>query len=149
LPGHNRPSGPGAGPGGSCRHVPSEVVLDLPDGEVHLGEPPGGVVRFLAEDADIGFGLAAVAIARGMGLDELDGLNEHPARAAAGVVDPTLVGGEHLHQDADDAAGRVELAALLALGAGELGKEVFERAPQDVSGAIFLVPEQQVSRSGR
>ena len=41
----------------------AEVVLDLPDGEVHLGQPPGGVVGFLAEDADVGLGFAAIAVA--------------------------------------------------------------------------------------
>ena len=57
-------------------------------------------------------------------LDELLALHEHAARAAAGVVDAALVGRQHLDQHPDHAAGRVELAALLALGAGELGEEV-------------------------
>ena len=40
-----------------------EIVLDLTDGKVHLGETPGGVVGFLTKDADISLGLAAVAVA--------------------------------------------------------------------------------------
>ena len=51
-----------------------------------------------------------------VGFDELLGLHEHAARAAAGVVDAALVGFEHLDQHADDAARRVELAAELAFG---------------------------------
>ncbi len=39
-----------------------------------------------------------------VGLDELLALDEHAARAAAGVVDAALVGREHLDQHADDAA---------------------------------------------
>jgi hypothetical protein len=32
--------------------------------------------------------------------------------------------------------GRIELAALFALGAGELGEEVLVDAPEDVFGAV-------------
>ena len=55
-----------------------------------------------------------------------------PPRAAAGVVDAALVRGEHLDEHADDAARRVELAALLALGARELGEEVLVDAAEGV-----------------
>ena len=40
-----------------------DLAVDAADGEVHLGQPPGGVVRLLAVDADVGLGLAAVAVA--------------------------------------------------------------------------------------
>jgi len=33
----------------------------------------------------------------------------------------------------------IELAALFALGAGELGEEIFIHAPEDVFGAVRLV----------
>ena len=66
-------------------------------------------------------------------LDELLGLHEHAARAAAGVVDATFVGFEHLDQQADDRARRVELAAELAFGLGELAEEVFVDAAEDVA----------------
>src|ERR1019366_4310081 len=61
------------------------------------------------------------------------------AGAATGIEDPALVGRKHLDQHADHAAGRVELAALLALGAGKLREEVFVDAAQDVLAAILLV----------
>ena len=80
-----------------------------------------------------------------MGFDEFDRLDEHAAGAAAGVVDPALVGRQHLHQHVDDAARGVELAALLALGAGELGEEVFVDPAQDVLGAAGLVAQADVA----
>ena len=69
-----------------------------------------------------------------MGLDEPDGLDEHAGGAAAGVVDAAFVRLEHFDQQADDGAGRVELAAFSALGNGELFEEVFVNAAQHVRG---------------
>ena len=68
-----------------------------------------------------------------------------PAGAAARVVDAALVGLEHLDQQLDDAARRVELAALLALGAGELGEEVLVDAAEDVLRAALRVAEPDVA----
>ncbi len=99
--------------------------FDAADREVHLGKAPGGVVQFLPIDPDLAASAAPVAVARGVGLDELDGLDEHASRAAAGVVHAALEGLEHFDEQADHAPGRVELAALLALGAGELAEDVF------------------------
>jgi hypothetical protein len=65
-----------------------DLRVDAADGEVHLGEPPGGVVGLLAVDGD-------VAELAGVGLDELLALHEHAARAAARVVDAALVRREH------------------------------------------------------
>src|SRR5207249_3354973 len=55
--------------------------LDAADREVHLAQPPGRPVQFLAEDRDVA--LAATVL-----LDEPLALDEHPARATARVVDP-------------------------------------------------------------
>jgi len=76
-----------------------------------------------------------------VGFDELFRLHEHAAGAATGVVDAALVGREHGHQAAHHAGRGVELATVLALGAGELGEEVFVHATQDVLGAVFAVAE--------
>ena len=76
-----------------------------------------------------------------MRLDELLGLDEHAAGAAAGIVDAPLVRLDHLDQQPDDAAGRVELAALLALLAGELAEKVLVDPAQDVLGAVLFVAE--------
>ena len=115
-----------------------DLGVDAADGEVHLGQAPGRVVRLLAVDAD-------VADAPGVGLDELLALDEHAAGAAARVVDAALVGGEHLDEHADDVARRVELAALLALGAGELGEEVLVDAAEGVLGAVGRGAERDVA----
>ena len=103
----------------------AEVGFDAADGQVHHGQAARGGVAFLAVDGDVAE-LAAV------GLDELFGLHEHAAGAAGGVVDAAFVGGEHLDQAAHDAGGRVELAAVLAFGAGEAGQEVFVDPAQEV-----------------
>ena len=102
----------------------AEVGLDAAQGEVHHGEAAGGGVALLAVDADVAE-LAAV------GFDELFRLHEHAAGAAAGIVDAAFVGREHLDEAAHDAVRRVELAAVLALGAGEAGEEVFVDAAED------------------
>jgi hypothetical protein len=49
---------------------------------------------------------------------------------------PCRVGRQHRHQGLDDAGGRIELAALLALGAGELPEEVFVDLAQHVARRI-------------
>ena len=54
-----------------------DLTLDAPDGQVHLSQPPCGVVGLLAVDGDVALGPAAVAVARGVGADELHRLDEH------------------------------------------------------------------------
>jgi hypothetical protein len=70
--------------------VPANVGVDAAHGEVHLGQAPGGVVALLTVDGD-------VADAPAVFQHELFRLHKHAAGAAAGVVDATLVGFEHLH----------------------------------------------------
>ncbi len=112
----------------------AEVGFDAAQGEVHHGQTARGGVALLAVDADVAQ-LAAV------GFDELFRLHEHAAGAAARVVDAAFVGREHGDQAAHHAGRGVELATILALGAGELGKEVFVHATQDVLGAVFAVAQ--------
>ena len=101
----------------------AEVGLDAAQSEVHHGEAAGGGVALLAVDRDVAE-LAAV------GFDEFFRLHEHAAGAAGGVVDAAFVGGEHLDEAAHDAGRGVELAAVLALGAGEAGEEILVNAPE-------------------
>ena len=110
----------------------TEVGLDAAQGEVHHGEAAGGGVALLAVDGDVAE-LAAVAF------DELFRLHEHAAGAAGGVVDAALVGGKHLDEAAHDAGRRVELAAVLALGAGEAGEEILVNAAEQIDGAVGLL----------
>ena len=114
-----------------------DLTVDAAQREVHLGEPPGRVVRLLSVDADV----AQPASVR---RDELLGLHEHAGRAAAGVVDTALVRLDHLDQQLDHAARRVELAALLPFGAGELREEVLVYAAQDVLRATLPVADADV-----
>src|SRR5690606_33935543 len=113
----------------------AEVVVDAPDGEVHLGELPGGRVALLPVDGNL-IELAAV------GRDEFLALDEHAAAAAAGVIDAAAVGFEHLAPEPDDAGGRVELAGLLALGAGALSEQVFVALTEHVAGLTGLITER-------
>ncbi len=111
-----------------------EVGLEAAQGEIHDGQAAGGGVALLAINRDVAE-LAAV------GFDEFLGLHEHAPGAAAGVVDAALVRREHADEEADDAARGVELAAILPLGAGELGQKVFIDPAENVLGAVFPVAE--------
>ena len=79
-----------------------------------------------------------------MSRDELLRLDEHPGGTAARVVDAALERLEHLDEEPDDAARGVELAALLALGARELGKEILIAQAEDVFRAALVVAELDV-----
>ena len=116
----------------------AEIPINTANGQVHLSQPPGGMVRFLAVDAD-------VADSTAVGLDELFRLDEHSAGTAAWVIDSALVRSQHFDQNTDHAAGRIELAALLSLGAGELREEIFIDAAEDVLGAVFLVTQADIT----
>src|SRR5881628_1997174 len=61
-----------------------DLCVDAADGEIHLGQAPGGVVGFLAVYRN-------VAELAAMGFDKLLAADEHAARTAAGVVDATFV----------------------------------------------------------
>src|SRR5450830_665134 len=112
--------------------VRPQVALEPADGEVHLGQAPGGGVALLPADGDVA--LAAAVLLHGA-----LALHEHAARAAAGVVDATLERLDHLDQQLDHAARRVELAAALALGAGEAPEEVLVDAAEQVLAAALRV----------
>src|SRR5438045_1396399 len=68
-----------------------DLRVDAADGEVHLGQPPGGVVGLLTVDGDVA-DLSAV------GFDKLLALHEHAARAAAGIIDAAFIRRQHLDQ---------------------------------------------------
>ena len=67
-------------------------------------------------------------------LEELLGLHEHAARPAARVVDPPVSRLQHLDEHPHHAGRRVELAAPLALGRGELLQEVLVHLAEQVAG---------------
>ena len=127
----------------------AEVGLDAANGEIHHRQAAGGGVALLPVDADVAE-LAAV------GFDEFFRLDKHAAGAAAGVVDAAFVGREHLDETAHDAGRGVELAAVLALGAGELGEEILVNAAQKSTERWFprlaarpMVPMRSISSPRR
>src|SRR5437660_12612737 len=61
----------------------TQVSFDSSQREVHLRQPPSCRVAFLAKDRDITFGLAAVAVSRLVGANELFTQHKHAARATA------------------------------------------------------------------
>ena len=122
-----------------------DLAVDATDGEIHARQPPGGVVRLLAIDRDVGPGLAAIAVTVGVRTDELHRLHEHARGATAGIVHPAVVGLEHLDQELNHAARCVELAALLALSTGELRQEVLVDPAEHVLGATRVVADGDVT----
>ena len=109
----------------------AQVGLNAPDGQVHLGHLPGGGVGVLPIDGNL-VDVAAVV------LHELGRLDEHTAAAAAGVVDPAVVGLQNLHQGFDHAGRGIEFPGQFALLLGELGQAVFVGAAQNVLAVTVL-----------
>ena len=106
----------------------ADVALEAVHREVHAAEAAGLVGLLDAVDrrarAAGFFWCSATNRAR---------LHEHAARAAGGVEDAAVERLDHLDDQPDDAARRVELAAPLALGRGELAEEVLVDAPEGVA----------------
>jgi len=82
-------------------------------------------------------------------LDEVSRLDEHAARAAGGVVDLAVVGLDDLDDQLDDRGRCEELAALLALGGGELAEEVLVDQPESVALDCLGQPAKQAKELGQ
>jgi hypothetical protein len=104
----------------------ADVAFQAVHGEVQAAEAAGLVGLLDAADGELG---GRVLLVLG---HEARRLHEHAARAAGGVEDAAVVGLDDFGEEADDAGGRVELAAALALGHGELAEEVFVDAAEGV-----------------
>ena len=124
-----------------CRGFGERVVVahvrvgDAVEEQVHLRDGPDAAVVLLAEQGEVP-GVAAVL------LDVLLGEDEHAARARARVVDAhALTGLDQADHHADDGAGRVELAALLAGRVGELADQVLVGGAQQVGELEVLVAQ--------
>lgn len=112
----------------------AEIEVDAADRHVHGREAPGGGIRFLAVNGD-------VAQLSTVFLDELLALDEESAGAHGGIVDPALVGFEHLDDEGDDGFRGKVLATLFPLGEGELAEEVFVNVAEDILGVQVGVLE--------
>ena len=114
-----------------------DLGIDTADGEVHLGQTPGRLVRFLAVDRDV-TELPAVSF------DEFLAADEHATRSAAGVARAALT--VRAPQPARaPRRRRIELTPALTLGASEARKEVFIDATQHVLSAIGGAAERNVA----
>src|SRR5665647_1668083 len=129
------------------RVAAGDSAFDPSQGEVHVGQAPGGVVGLLPEDRNVrpAVVVALRAVALRVLSEELHGLHEHAGRPAAGVVHPSVVRLDHLHEQLDHRARGVELAALLAFGAGELREEILVDPAEHVPGPRVLVPDRDVA----
>src|SRR5665213_3126065 len=117
----------------------SQVAVNSPNSEVHLGEPPGSVVGFLAIDAD-------VADSSTMSLNKFLGLHEHAAGSAAWVIYASSVRREHLDEKPHNRSRRVKLTTALALRSGELGQKVLVHASEKVSRSALFVAEAYLAK---
>ena len=113
------------------------VAVPLPDvagkgvdGEVHQAQMPGFVHPLLAVDRNLYAGIVLVS------LDEVGTLDEHAARTARRVEDASVVRLDDFDDQLDQRGGREELAALLALGTGEVAEEVFVNLAESVPFGI-------------
>lgn len=111
--------------GESVRRFLAEVEVDAADGHVHRRQPPGGGIAFLPEDHDVADGAAVL-------LDEALRLDEEAAGAHRRIIDASLIGLDHFHDEADDGLGREVLAALFPLRQGELAEEILVNVAEDV-----------------
>ena len=109
----------------------ADVGFDAAHGEVHQGEAARGGRRILAEEREV-VNVAAVETTKFC--------RHHETRAGgkAGIVNAAVFcRREHFHDEAVNARRRVELPAVLALGAGEAGQEILIHPPKQICVAPF------------
>ena len=96
--------------------------------EVHPRDGGGGEVLLLGEEFAPEGAVIAVILA-----DVVNGLQQHAAGAAGGIVDGLAFPGiEDVHHQPHDRARRVKLARLLVREVGELLDQVFVGLAEDV-----------------
>ena len=108
----------------------AQVGLNATDGEVHHGHLAGVGVDFLTENAEILDVTLMVA-------NEVGTLDKHATTSHGWIVTAAFVWLQHRHNSADNAAGCVEFACVLAFQRGELGEAVFVGTTQKVF-VLFL-----------
>src|ERR1700716_2873175 len=116
----------------AVRPFGTKVRLNAPDRQIHLGQTPCGRVTLLSKNRNV---VAPPVVRR----DEALGLHEHPARAAAGIVDPSSKGLQHFNQQTNDWASCIELAGALPLSDGELSEKILVDAAEDVLSTMSIL----------
>ena len=112
-----------------------DVAREAVDREVHPADPPGRLVVLLAEDRDL-----ARRGRRAPRRTRPTGRTARPSRRRGRGRGPRRARASR-RGAASTERGRVELAAAVALLAGELPDEVLVGAPEDVAGALGVVAE--------
>lgn len=69
---------------------------------------------------------------------ELGRLDEHTTAAAAGIVDPAVVGLQNLHQGFDHAGRGIEFYGQLAIRLSEFGQAIFIGTAPNVLAVAVL-----------
>src|SRR5665647_408543 len=115
----------------------SNLTVNPADSEIHTGEPPGRVVGLLSVNTD-------VTQPSAMCCYEFFRLNEHARRSTTWVVNPSLIRLQDLDKQPDNATRGIELAALFALGARELRKEIFIDPANNILGSTVCVAYSNV-----
>ena len=106
---------------------------------VHLADGPGACRCFSCPASERLRGSPPTRWTYSLGLDQ------HAARAAGRVVDAhACLRLDDLDQRADDLGGRVELAALLAGGVGEVFDQVFVGGAEQVGELEVLVAQRDL-----
>ena len=104
----------------------ADVAFEAVDGQVHPAQLRGLRGLLLPVDREL-FGRVLLVL-----VDEARALDEHAAGAAGRIEDAPVERLDDLDDQADDGAGREELAALLPLGERELAEEVLVDAAERV-----------------
>ena len=87
------------------------------DRQVHLGDADRVAVFLLAEEDGLLCRVAALL------LDEVAGLDEHPAGTAGGVEHDAVIGLDDVDNGLDEGGRGEELAVVMGLLDGELGEK--------------------------
>ena len=108
-----------------------DLSLQPVDREVHLGDADCVAVLLLAVEDDL---LRRVAT---LMLDEVAGLDEHPARTAGRVEHDAVIGLADVDDRLHERRGGEELAVVVRFLDGELGEEIFIDAAKNVTRRLF------------
>ena len=109
----------------------AEVGFNTANGKIHLRHLPCGRVGVLTKNGNL------VDVAA-MIFDELCGLNEHTARAAARVINTPIKRLQHFNKGTHNARGSIELTSKFTFLLSKLGETVFVCTTENVLAVSML-----------